>query len=54
MVMESAASIQMSGGPAVRELGSAKAEKVMRSSTAKAAALGAVDMRPTTGAGAPS
>ena len=30
-----------------------KPEKVMRSSTAKAAALGAVDIRPTTGAGAP-
>ncbi len=30
-----------------------KPVKVMRSRTAKAAALGAVDMRPTTGAGAP-
>ena len=30
-----------------------KSEKVMRRRTAKAAALGAVDMRPTTGAGAP-
>ena len=34
-------------------LGMGKPEKVMRSRTAKAAAVGAVDMRPTTGAGAP-
>ena len=38
-------------GPALLHRG--KPEKVMRSSTAKAAALGAVDISPTTGAGAP-
>ena len=51
MVMESAARIQMR--TAQRCCIDGEAGEGMRSSTAKAAALGAVDMRPTTGAGAP-
>ena len=51
MVIESAASTHIR--TAQRCCIGGKPEKVMRSSTANAAALGAVDIRPTTGAGAP-
>src|SRR5205814_6277301 len=49
--IEMAAMIQIS--PAHRGSYDGKPEKRMRSSTAKAAAFGAVDIKPTTGAGAP-
>ena len=51
IVIERAASIHMR--MAQRCCMAGKPVKVRRSRTAKAAALGAVDMRPTTGAGAP-
>src|SRR6266567_2018935 len=50
-VMDRAASIHMRMGQRCCIEG--KVVKVMRRRTAKAAALGAVDMRPTTGEGAP-